>query len=105
MTPDQLQSGISDQDSEFMRSSAHIEVEASPEVDRIRAALSGMSRNDDVDEAADASLSSERCPACHLPVSTIAPGTAKCAKGHEWGGFHSIGFAKRCEPDDQPDVR
>jgi len=82
MTPEQLHSGISDQDSEFMRSSAQVEVEASPEVDRIRAALSGMSRNGGNDGA---SSSSDLCPACHLPVSTVAPGIAKCGKGHEWG--------------------
>lgn len=85
MSPEQLHTGISDQDGEFMRSSAQVDVEASPEVERIRSALSGISRNNDPNEHVDPSLSSDLCPACHLPVSTIAPGIAKCGKGHEWG--------------------
>jgi hypothetical protein len=73
---------ISPRDREFLRSMLDADTSASADVAAIKAALSDAG---DAIGDMEPSLTEDKCPACHEVVTTVALGTAKCKRGHEWG--------------------
>ena len=72
-----------------MRASLAVSTSESADINAIRSLLDeGESAGSAGD--IDPSLNEDKCPACHEPVLTVAPGTAKCSKGHEWGEWTGL---------------
>lgn len=69
-------------DHEFIRSTLENESSGSADGDMVRTIIDEAG---DVSGNIDPSLNEDKCPACHEAVVTVAPGTAKCSRGHEWG--------------------